>query len=235
MSLRWPLTAALLLWAISGTVSARGSVNAPASHTEIPAAERLALISLYKSTGGARWAHRGGWLGPPGTECGWYGVACESSDSTARVVGLDLTGNNLVGVIPAGLDHLSAFRWLSVGVNHLTGRIPGSLARLKDLTRLELAGNDFSGKVPDQLIRKWLAGQLDIAAEARLLTAVSAIDYEWSASALLCARRRFILEADGSVTAYTKRCRNASPGDRSTYCEEKEGGWVLKSSPSLHR
>jgi len=42
----------------------------------IPAEERQALIDLYNSTGGNNWTDHSGWLGPPGTECQWHGVAC---------------------------------------------------------------------------------------------------------------------------------------------------------------
>src|SRR5690348_2685215 len=52
---------------------------------------------------------------------------------------------------------------------------------------------------------------------------ISEIDYEWSASALLCERHRIILHADGTETLFTKLCRNAHPNDRDTFCQIKQG------------
>ena len=43
----------------------------------IPPDQRANLITLYYSTGGSDWTNNTGWLGPVGTECEWYGVACD--------------------------------------------------------------------------------------------------------------------------------------------------------------
>lgn len=52
---------------------------------------------------------------------------------------------------------------------------------------------------------------------------MSEIDYEFSASALLCNRHRIVLDEDGNSTLFTKLCRNQSPSDRTTYCQVKHG------------
>ena len=52
---------------------------------------------------------------------------------------------------------------------------------------------------------------------------ISQIDYEFSASAILCDRHRIILNQDGSSALFTQLCRNRRPGDRATYCQVKRG------------
>lgn len=49
------------------------------------------------------------------------------------------------------------------------------------------------------------------------------IDYEWSASSLLCLRHRIVLDKDGNSTLFTKLCRSRTPTDRATYCQVKRG------------
>ncbi len=191
----------------------------------IPASERQALIALYKSANGDHWTHRFGWLGAEGSECDWHGVACEpggATGSTASVVGLDLEQNDLSGSIPSELAQLPQLQSLSLFENHLTGTIPATLGDLGKLQWLKIFGNNFSGLLPDRLLQMWLAGGLDISAEAHLLTDMTEIDYQ-SAAAVLCGRYRYILRADNSMTSYAMRCRNRTPQDRSEYCEVKEG------------
>lgn len=202
---------------------APGFENLPGRGVAIPPEERQALVALYKATDGDRWTHRVGWLGPPGTECDWHGVGCGSDGGAMRVVGLDLEENNLVGEIPDAIGQLKKLQWLNLSDNHLVGAIPTDLGELEDLQWLELARNQLSGLVPDPLIQRWLAGPLAISAEAHLLTGVSEIDFESRSSSVLCATHRIILHADDSVVFYTERCRSASPDDRTTFCQVKEG------------
>ena len=77
--------------------------------------------------------------------------------------------------------------------------------------------------LPEPFIHRWLSGDLWISAEESLFTDVSEIDFESDPSALLCGRQRLILRSDGSAISYEKRCRNATPEDRTTFCEVKEG------------
>lgn len=42
-------------------------------------------------------------------------------------------------------------------------------------------------------------------------------------SSVLCARHRILLRADRSAVLFTERCRDATPDDRTTFCEVKEG------------
>jgi hypothetical protein len=182
--------------------------------------ERQALVALYEATDGSHWKDREGWLGSPGTECGWYGVSCggriPAVGEPTTVTALELGENNLRGTIAAAIDQFTHLEWFV------------------------LYGNHLSGRVPDFLIQRWLAGDLFIAAESPLLTDVSEVDFEWSASSVLCARHRVILRSDRSVALLTERCRNARPDDRATFCEVREGrigpgdyarlGWLVEKN-----
>jgi hypothetical protein len=166
----------------------------------ISAQERQALVALYEATEGNHWKNHDGWLGPAGSECTWYGVQCEpSTTEPTTLIDLNLSENNL------------------------HGRIPEAIGQLVHLQTLFLFRNDLSGRLPEPLIRQWLSGSLWVTAEAPLLTDVSEIDYEFNASALLCARHRVVLRSDTTAIRFTERCRNASPKDRRTFCEVEKG------------
>ena len=220
---------------------APGFENPSETGKAVPSEERQALEALYKATDGDHWVHRVDWLGPPGTECSWHGVECASSDKeTVRVMEINLPDNNLTGSIPQEIGQLRDLESLNFERNHLTGPIPDSLGQLGNLEWLILFGNHFSGLVPDPLIQRWLAGPLDISAETPLLTDVSEIDFESSASSLRCARHRIVLSSNNSVVSYSERCRAATPEDRTTYCEVRKGrvggdefarlGWLVKKN-----
>jgi len=51
----------------------------------IPAAERIALMDLYNSTNGPNWANKTNWLGAAGTECAWYGVTCDGTQTSPKI------------------------------------------------------------------------------------------------------------------------------------------------------
>jgi hypothetical protein len=194
IDLRGVLVSALLL-CVPAAVLAQNSTASKG----VSAEERAVLIALYDATGGPHWANRSGWLGVSGTECEWHGVACVG-DAQATVVGsLHLSENNLVGTIPAELGQLKSLEWLS------------------------LVGNRLDGTLPDVLIQRWLSGPLYIAAEAHLLTNISQIEYEWIPNSVLCPTLSIILRSDGRAVVYKTVCRDATPEDRVTYCEVKEG------------
>lgn len=187
---------------------------------EVPVSpdELQALVALYKATDGDHWKNHSGWLGAPGTECEWHGISC-GYDRTwiARITEVELYDNNLAGTIPQ------------------------ELGGLRHLTLLALFGNRLSGRIPPQLVERWLAGSLALSAEAPLLTDVSEIDFESASTAILCDfHHRIQLFADGRLKLFSKRCRKATPSDRETFCEVKEGqakigvfarlAWLIESS-----
>ncbi len=140
------------------------------SWARVPAAERAALAALYRSTGGAAWRDRSGWLGEPGTECRWHGVVCDSQESA--VAELRLASNGLTGGIPPELADLARLRVLDLRSNALDGAIPAELGRATSLEILDLAYNGLTGDIPSGLGR---LGRLRVLSlERNALTGVSA-------------------------------------------------------------
>ena len=52
---------------------------------------------------------------------------------------------------------------------------------------------------------------------------VSEIDFEYSASSLLCARHRIVLRADDGAEVFTERCHNATREDQATFLRGQRG------------
>ena len=179
--------------------SAPGFGNLSKDQQHIPIEERRALEALYKSTDGDHWTHNVGWLGPEGTECTWHGITCAASDHPDHVTHIELSENNLSGVLPEALSALTYLEEINIVLNHV------------------------SGKLPDNLIKKWLSGSLWIIGEPSAFTDVSEVDYESLSTSVLCAKNRIILRSDGTAKLFTEKCRNKAPQDRVTYCEVKEG------------
>ncbi|KAJ0260276.1 Receptor like protein 21 [Hirschfeldia incana] len=65
--------------------------------------------------------------------------------------GIDLSSNELSGVIPEELGNLSRVRALNLSHNVLSGSIPSSFSNLKDIESLDLSYNMLHGSIPQQL------------------------------------------------------------------------------------
>ncbi|KAL0878014.1 hypothetical protein Bca101_027720 [Brassica carinata] len=65
--------------------------------------------------------------------------------------GLDLSTNELSGVIPAELGELSKIRAMNLSRNFLWSSIPDSFSKLKDIESLDLSFNMLHGNIPSQL------------------------------------------------------------------------------------
>jgi hypothetical protein len=112
-----------------------------------PASDRLALEALFKSTGGADWTDKGGWM--TDAELGdWHGVTV---DEEGRVIKLELETNGLAGPLPSDIQQLSALQTLNLYNNALVGPIPAELGQLRAMTELYLDDNQLSGPIPTEL------------------------------------------------------------------------------------
>lgn len=118
----------------------------------IPTPERNALIAFYNSTNGDTWINLSGWMGTPGTECGWHGITCDASSS--HVVGISLQFNHLSGSL-SSLCALPFLEVFAVDNNQLGAQIPSlsCLAGLKTFTASDNGGfgpqiSGLSGSIP---------------------------------------------------------------------------------------
>ncbi|XP_060673883.1 receptor-like protein EIX2 [Ziziphus jujuba] len=69
----------------------------------------------------------------------------------ALATNLDLSANNLTGVIPPQITTLKGLRSLNLSGNHLTGRIPNSIGYMLWLESLDLSRNQLSGVIASSM------------------------------------------------------------------------------------
>ena len=119
----------------------------PVAAFQSVADDRAALVALYDSTDGANWTNNTNW-DTTATLGNWYGV---ETNSNGRVTGLELTGNNLVGTLPADLGDLDKLKLLYLNNNALSGTIPAELGDLENLSDLILSSNGLGGAIPAEL------------------------------------------------------------------------------------
>ena len=104
------------------------------------------MIDLYNSTNGANWTRNTNWLDASGTDGQWFGIICNSSQTSIQR--LQLGNNNLSGGIPSSIDNLSNLTLLDLPNNNISGSIPTSIGNLSTLTGLSLHNNNLSGSIP---------------------------------------------------------------------------------------
>ena len=127
-----------------------GPWSASATGTPVAAFDnddKAALVDLYNATNGANWTNSTNWNTSEPLDT-WHGV---STDGNGRVTGLDLSGNQLAGSIPASLGNLTNLQVVALGGNQLTGSIPASLGSLTNLEWLNLSNNRLTGSIPASL------------------------------------------------------------------------------------
>ncbi len=138
-----------LRWIGSSLQLCRGGTAAVQDSAALVAADRAALVALYRATGGKNWYSNNKWTtDAPLTE--WRGVR---TNQAGRVISLALSRNNLKGRLPPQLGNLTALQALYVVENNLSGRIPSALGRLGQLSALSLGDNKLSGPIPAELGR----------------------------------------------------------------------------------
>ncbi len=125
------------------TISVIIQDNLNGQNIGISTTDSLGLVSMYNNTNGSDWSNNSNWLEANVTE--WYGIETFSD----RVIGINLSGNNLVGSIPSEFSQLTLLSELNVTFNYLT-EISEDLANLENLTKLYINHNnlDFSSIEP---------------------------------------------------------------------------------------
>ncbi|XP_062188052.1 leucine-rich repeat receptor-like serine/threonine-protein kinase BAM1 [Phragmites australis] len=142
-----PMRLLLVLLAVAATMAdsaARGDADA-----------LLAAKAALEDPSGAL----ASWNASAGSPCSWPCVTCNAH---ASVIGLDLSGRNLSGAVPAALSRLSHLARLDLAANALAGPIPASLSRLQFLTHLNLSNNVLNGSFPAPLARLRALRVLDL-------------------------------------------------------------------------
>jgi hypothetical protein len=94
---------------------------------------------------GPNWDDKSGWLSEPVES--WKGITITDS----RVSGIDLSNNNLTGVLPEELGQLSELRILRLFINNISGEIPAEIGDLSKLEEFSISKNDLTGQVPATL------------------------------------------------------------------------------------
>jgi len=96
------------------------------SFANVSTSEKEALIAIHNATNGTEWTNT--WDLNSDIET-WHGVTVIDS----KVVGLDLSQNNLSGVIPNAIGDLTNLKALNLSFNKLKGTLPSSIKNLKEL------------------------------------------------------------------------------------------------------
>ncbi|WZZ33596.1 hypothetical protein YC2023_016997 [Brassica napus] len=73
------------------------------------------------------------------------------SGNLMHMVGLDLSGNELIGEIPVELGVLLALRVLNLSHNYLSGVLPESFSGMKSVESLDFSFNRLQGQIPQEL------------------------------------------------------------------------------------
>ena len=100
-------------------------LTAMLSFAEVSNSEKEALVALYNSTNGASWNTTWDLEAPINT---WHGVTVQDS----KVVGLNLSFNNLKGQLPTEIGNLIHLKSINLGFNKINGTLPESISKLKD-------------------------------------------------------------------------------------------------------
>ena len=108
--------------------------------------DSLALVALYNSTNGQGWHKHGMWL-TTAPISHWYGIYTNKK----KIIGINLSDNNLVGTIPSVLGNLVDLDALNLSGNKLSGNIPSELGNLTNLEFLEMRGSELIGNIPAEL------------------------------------------------------------------------------------
>ena len=116
-------------------------------HAQVSVQDSMALVALYDSTNGASWTNNTNWLsGQPIST--WHGITVTDSQITE----INLSSNNLSGVIPDELYTLTDLITLNLGWNYiLEGSIPPEVGNLTNLTYLDLNANSLDGPIPIEI------------------------------------------------------------------------------------
>ncbi|MDC3321631.1 hypothetical protein OAV88_03420 [bacterium] len=128
------------------------------------AAERNALLRIYRAANGEYWYSNKGWSENETVLCNaeltssWDGVVCNIE---GNVVGLDISSNNAEGKLASdSFLSLNSLESLTIANNRIFGTIP-NLSTMKDIRFLAMHNNQMTGTMPLEIGRlsqlEWLS------------------------------------------------------------------------------
>lgn len=107
------------------------------------------LLNIYQELDGPNWTANSGWadgiLNGTCDYCNWQGITC---DYLGNIVEIDLSSNNLSGMLPEDLTALTNLQYLRLNNNMLFDTIPNYWDSLDQLYLLDLRFNALSGSIP---------------------------------------------------------------------------------------
>lgn len=138
--------------------------------------DSLALVAMYDSTNGDGWTNKSGWKTSPIQT--WHGVNV-ANDRVAEVI---LANNNLEGILPPNLKHLTALSVLNIKGNKIVN-IP-DLTSLGSLQLLDVSDNrlQFGALEPNRTINGLVYAPQDSTGVGLFDTAPVGSDYPLSIS-----------------------------------------------------
>ncbi|KAK3120296.1 hypothetical protein QOZ80_9AG0685260 [Eleusine coracana subsp. coracana] len=80
-----------------------------------------------------------------------------------NMVSIDLSSNNLTGIIPDEIGTLDALVNLNLARNHLTGCVASTVGTMQSLESLDLSRNNFSCEIPTSLANLTFLSYLDLS------------------------------------------------------------------------
>ena len=138
----------------TGVITIKGKENARKQYIYIKQkyvnpSDREALMALYKATNGDNWTNKTNWCSDKPLD-EWYGVYTNNND---RVLIIDLSSNNLSGVLPDEIGNLQELESFNVSGNNIGGSIPESIGNLLKLKDFSAEYNKLEGTIPESIER----------------------------------------------------------------------------------
>ncbi len=118
--------------------------NLLVAQDEVSQREVIALLELKAKTKGHQWTNQWDENKPIST---WHGVTVKNG----KVVGLDLSNNNLQGKIPITIGNLRYLESLNLSNNSIKGKIPGLFRKFDNLKAVDLGKNELVGNIPNTI------------------------------------------------------------------------------------